>query len=219
MENKQNKQKITYLSQANSFADQMYKAYQLDWMMSQGIGLSDLKNVIMEAMEEVVEDGCGTIGPDGLKGIFEDAVEIFEDSLGFGCGGIYVCRDEFAGEEFQDRDYAERLLGNMPVHVSSIDGETTDFVYDIKDKLLLWEQSIRLINEGGDLYAVNIEWDTDGEDISADELPKEIRIPDPEWDEEEISKYITETVTGFCHRGFGLDVKAPETGADAVPQA
>lgn len=50
------------------------------------------------------------------------------------------------------------------------------------------------------MKAINIRWDTDGENIS---LPKEIDIPEEMTDEDEISDYISD-VTGFCHKGFEL---------------
>lgn len=50
------------------------------------------------------------------------------------------------------------------------------------------------------MKAINIIWDTDGEDIS---LPTEIDIPEGMEDEEEISDYLSET-TGYCHKGFAL---------------
>jgi hypothetical protein len=50
------------------------------------------------------------------------------------------------------------------------------------------------------MKAINIEWDTDGEDI---DLPTEIGIPEGMTDEEEISDYLSDE-TGFCHYGFEL---------------
>ncbi len=50
------------------------------------------------------------------------------------------------------------------------------------------------------MKAVNIEWDTDGENIP---LPNEIEIPSNITDEDEISDYITD-ITGFCHKGFSI---------------
>ena len=50
------------------------------------------------------------------------------------------------------------------------------------------------------MKAINILWDTDGEEVN---LPNEIEIPD--WvdkeDDDEISDYLSDT-TGFCHFGF-----------------
>ena len=52
------------------------------------------------------------------------------------------------------------------------------------------------------MKAINILWDTDGEEVN---LPNEIEIPD--WvdkeDDDEISDYLSD-VTGFCHFGFEL---------------
>lgn len=50
------------------------------------------------------------------------------------------------------------------------------------------------------LMATNIQWDTDGEDVT---LPKEINIPENMTDENEISDYLSDE-TGFCHKGFDL---------------
>ena len=52
------------------------------------------------------------------------------------------------------------------------------------------------------MKAINILWDTDGEEVN---LPNEIKIPD--WvdkeDDDEISDYLSDT-TGFCHFGYEL---------------
>lgn len=54
------------------------------------------------------------------------------------------------------------------------------------------------------MKAVNIQWDTDGDQELLKELPTEIDIPDGMDDEDEISDYISD-VTGFCHKGFELE--------------
>lgn len=52
------------------------------------------------------------------------------------------------------------------------------------------------------MKAINILWDTDGEEVN---LPNEIEIPD--WVDKEddgaISDYLSDE-TGFCHFGFEL---------------
>lgn len=53
------------------------------------------------------------------------------------------------------------------------------------------------------MKAVNINWDTDGDNDIAKSLPDEIQIPDWMEDEDEISDYLSD-VTGFCHFGFSL---------------
>ena len=52
------------------------------------------------------------------------------------------------------------------------------------------------------MKAINILWDTDGEEVN---LPNEIEIPDyvDKEDDDEISDYLSDT-TGFCHFGFEL---------------
>ena len=52
------------------------------------------------------------------------------------------------------------------------------------------------------MKAINILWDTDGEEVN---LPNEIEIPDcvDKEDDDEISDYLSDA-TGFCHFGFEL---------------
>ena len=52
------------------------------------------------------------------------------------------------------------------------------------------------------MKAINILWDTDGEEVN---LPNEIEIPDSvdKEDDDEISDYLSD-ITGFCHLGFEL---------------
>lgn len=50
------------------------------------------------------------------------------------------------------------------------------------------------------MKAVNIEYDTDGNDV---ELPSEITVPDGMIDTDEICDYISEA-TGFCINGFDI---------------
>lgn len=58
------------------------------------------------------------------------------------------------------------------------------------------------------MKAVNIKWDTDGDDDLQKELPKEIEIPDhimrmAKQDGEAIGDYLSDQ-TGFCHFGYSL---------------
>lgn len=50
--------------------------------------------------------------------------------------------------------------------------------------------------------AINIEWDTDGDEELKQSLPREIDIPE-ETEEDDIGDYISD-VTGFCHYSFEL---------------
>lgn len=63
------------------------------------------------------------------------------------------------------------------------------------------------------LKAINIKWDTDGDDEVLNELPMEMIIPeeleemykkDKEYALEEISDWLSEE-TGFCHDGFEIE--------------
>lgn len=61
------------------------------------------------------------------------------------------------------------------------------------------------------MRAINIKWDTDGDQELAKELPDTIEIPkelaneveDLNDENEAISDYLSD-VTGFCHYGFEL---------------
>lgn len=53
------------------------------------------------------------------------------------------------------------------------------------------------------LFATQIQWDTDGEEV---DLPDSMEIPKSIWEEgdiEDISDWISDE-TGFCHDGFSL---------------
>lgn len=58
------------------------------------------------------------------------------------------------------------------------------------------------------MKAINIKWDTDGDQKLLEKLPSSIEIPDKlanhaDDKTEEISDYISD-VAGFCHFGFEL---------------
>ena len=169
--------------EAYAFADKAYKAYQLHWMALHGYGLSDLAKAVKDVAFEVLLEGDYTITADNFAQFTEYVEDSFNKSAGFG-GNIFACRDEFIRTEFQNPDYMRILLSFM--------GEN-------KWAIGTWSEAVKTINTSH-LYATNIVWDTDGEDV---DLPDEIEIPDPEWDDQQISDYITEE-TGFCHRGFAL---------------
>lgn len=52
------------------------------------------------------------------------------------------------------------------------------------------------------MRAMNIEWDTDGEDISELDLPDEAEIPD-DISEDEIGDWLSDEY-GYCHYGYDL---------------
>lgn len=56
--------------------------------------------------------------------------------------------------------------------------------------------------------AIDIEWDTDGEDVDLSpnmDIPLNIAIDNGEIDEDAIGDYISEE-SGFCHYGFGISI-------------
>lgn len=53
------------------------------------------------------------------------------------------------------------------------------------------------------MKAVNIKWDTDGDDEILSELPTEIEIPNGMTDEYEISDWLSKKIE-FCHYGFEI---------------
>ena len=90
-----------------------YRKYQLDWMLSHGFSLTDLKSEITSCMAEVLSDeDCRPEGgpQDRAESLMDDALDMFLNSQGFGSGSIFACRDEFEDNEFMDRYYMKHLL-------------------------------------------------------------------------------------------------------------
>ncbi len=50
------------------------------------------------------------------------------------------------------------------------------------------------------MYAVDIKWDTDDEDV---DLPNIVKVPDDLIDGKDISDWLSDKY-GFCHDGFAL---------------
>lgn len=87
-----------------------YEKYKLEWMRSQGHSLTELKQALIEIMEEMTEEGESITCAEDVAPFVEAAVETFLDERGFG-GSLYACKDEFLDEEYQHRDYVEYLMG------------------------------------------------------------------------------------------------------------
>ncbi len=99
------------------FEQKCYEAYQLDWMVSHGHSLNDLYQIMVGNMgEQIDEEPAEAIPEDSnsLWNLAEYAKEEFLFSQGFGNGGVFVCKEEFLGAEFQDRAYMEHLISLMP---------------------------------------------------------------------------------------------------------
>lgn len=94
------------------FEQRCYDAYKLDWMISHGYTLRDYLNALIYEDEEASAEG---IYPEGdTRDIYEYLDSSFEYETGFPGGTIWVCKDEFLGAEFQDKDYMEHLISLMP---------------------------------------------------------------------------------------------------------
>ena len=85
-----------------------YEKYKLHWMISHGFTLTDLKNAVVEAMEDMAEEGEGIKEKADVAPFVEGAIDAFLDR-GFGHGSLYVCYEEFLRAEYQDRDYVRYL--------------------------------------------------------------------------------------------------------------
>ena len=96
-----------------TFEQKCYETYQLDWMISHGWSIKDIKSTLLDGLVECVFNG--PITDENEMGVaFESAEDFFENSQGFGSGSIYVCMDEFLNAEFQNRTYMEHLISLMP---------------------------------------------------------------------------------------------------------
>ena len=113
---KQEKDDAAEEDEASEFKTKCYEAYKLDWMISHGWGLSDLFEIISDlAAEDVEEEPLnGATDAVSVKALAESARERFWTESGFGCGSLYVCREEFLGAEFLDREYMDHLFSMMP---------------------------------------------------------------------------------------------------------
>lgn len=85
-----------------------YEKYKLHWMISHGFTLTDLKNAVVEAMEDMAEDGEVIKEKADVAPFVEGAIDAFLDR-GFGSGSLYACFEEFLGAEYRDRDYIRYL--------------------------------------------------------------------------------------------------------------
>lgn len=98
------------MTEKEKFQQEAYEKYRLGWMSSQGHYLPELKKALIEIMEEMAEEGDTVTCPEDVAPFVEAAVDSFLYERGFG-GEIFVCRDEFLTEEFQDEEYVEALMG------------------------------------------------------------------------------------------------------------
>lgn len=188
-----------------------YQKYQLQWMIDHGYSLQDLMRELTEFQYDDPEDSDRISTP--ISELFNE----WESDRGFG-SEIWVCEEEWKNCEesnWQDGDiYLNPYFGDLWV-VGGASFIKINDGYEIE--LGEPEGFVKVGHISGvtnkkkvsDLLsnhrkAVNIQWDTDPEDMDSVELPTEIDIPEEIQDEEAISDYISE-VTGFCHKGFELE--------------
>ena len=96
------------------FEERCYRAYQLDWMISHGYSLHDLKETLTGIAVENVEAGLAETLTDAesVRTEAADLTDSFLDDTGFH-GNLFVCKDEFLGAEYLDEGYMKHLTGLM----------------------------------------------------------------------------------------------------------
>ena len=88
--------------------DKAYSLYQLDWMMRNRFSISD---IFKELGIHISEGTAGDLTePDEIADALEDD---FLDA-GFMHGALFVCKDEFLDNEYQDKVYMTELLNRIP---------------------------------------------------------------------------------------------------------
>lgn len=85
-------------------ASKAYENYKLMWMKKHGYSFEDLLYYLDTAYEDAVDDNDGMCGISPSK-----AMEVVEE-IGLDNGEIWVSRDEFLGNEFQDSEIVKELL-------------------------------------------------------------------------------------------------------------
>lgn len=99
-----------------AFEEACYNAYQLDWMISHGLSLSDLYKVWLEYEQESFDPGDFEEKPfdeSDLERAMMQARDVLLCERGFGESQIFASKNEFLTHEFQDSYYMEHLLKLM----------------------------------------------------------------------------------------------------------
>lgn len=102
-------------AQKQSFEQECYEAYQLEWMMSHGYNLDKTVNAIMDIVTEDLEDPENEFPQEAFEvsNTIYKCYEQFVNEVGFQ-GEIFACKEEFLKEEFLSATYMDRLLSLMP---------------------------------------------------------------------------------------------------------
>ena len=140
---------------------------------------------------EFVEENGGFVSTMSVDDIIKYLTPTQSDELMRKLQIPYIKEDVLSQNEFIPEETAEFIAECY------VEGR-----YDCN--LSYWDNINNLIEENCEdieLFAYNIEWDTDGEDI---ELPTEVILPEGMIDEDEISDYLSD-LTGFCHEGYEIE--------------
>ncbi len=98
-----NQYKVEVMSEFGRFAEEAYRLYKLDWMMTHNISPED---VVAAIEAQILEDPETSVS---------DAFDAVENEVGFKNGCMWVCFNEFLTHEFKDYDYLKKLMGNAPL--------------------------------------------------------------------------------------------------------
>lgn len=119
-------------AQKESFEQECYAAYQLEWLLSHGFSLEETMNAIMEVVTDYLEDPENEFPEDPFEvnNCIYKCYQQFVNEVGFH-GEFFACKDEFLDSEFQDPAYMQTLISFLP---------------DSEKKMALWKE----IMEGGE---------------------------------------------------------------------
>ena len=93
-----------------NFTNRCYDAYCLDWMISHGLSVNSIFDVIRECFKEMAENDDADLQD------MNTAVDAADDYLferGFKNDCIYACKNEFMDIEFMDESYMRGLFKAM----------------------------------------------------------------------------------------------------------
>ena len=104
-----------YGTNQKEFEHKCYNAYQLDWMLSHGYSLTDLKSIISNMFSEQVKKDERRLANNInlVSGKFGRVCQDFIYDVGFG-GELFAGFCEFKENEYLDQEYMQHLFMLMP---------------------------------------------------------------------------------------------------------
>lgn len=92
------------------------KAYQLNWMLTHGYGLSDLMHIIVDRIAQDVDEDAENAMTCGVhvKQMADATRYEFLTEGEFNHGEMFACKDEFLENEYLERDIMRNILARMP---------------------------------------------------------------------------------------------------------